>query len=116
MVMGSFLLSMIAGATAASGAPQGPVISPNAVRGKVIFKRMNCAVCHPGGENSVNPKAPIKGAGFKREFAADKSIEKVIRSGIAGTPMPAFNKTQIKDSEMQDLLAYIRSLTPKDCK
>ncbi len=96
--------------------PQAAWAQPDVERGKQVFQKSTCEVCHPGGGNNVNPHAPLKGPHFAKEFSSDESIVKVIRSGIKGTPMPAFGKDKISDTDMKDLVAYIRSLTPKNGK
>jgi cytochrome c6 len=105
----SFLQIAHAGAPAAG--PAG-----DAKRGEKLFSKKSCAECHPGGGNVLNPKDPLKGPKFAREFNTDAKIEKVIRSGINGTPMPPFSKEMIKDQELKDIIAYIRTLTPKSGK
>ena len=88
----------------------------DAKRGEQAFKKATCASCHPGGGNIVNPKDPLKGPKFAAEFKDDAKIEKVVRDGIKGTPMPAFSKARLSDEDLKDIVAYIRSLTPKSGK
>ena len=88
----------------------------NATRGKEMFEKATCVVCHPGGGNNVNPHDPLKGEHFAREFNTDDKIVKVVRSGIKGTAMPAFGKDKVSDANLKDIIAYIRSLTPKSAK
>lgn len=83
----------------------------DATKGLAVFKKANCAQCHPGGGNVIMPQSPIKGDKFTKEFATDESIAKVIRTGILGTPMPAFSQKRISDQELVDLIAYVRSLS-----
>lgn len=80
-------------------------------RGREIFQRATCQGCHPGGDNSSDPTKPLKGADFARKYPDDKSIENRVRSG-APNGMPSFDKSEITDDEMEDLISYIRSLTP----
>lgn len=88
----------------------------DAKRGAEAFKKATCAGCHPGGGNVVNPKDPLKGPKFAKEFNTDAKIEKVIRSGIKGTPMPGFDKKRLSDKDLKDIIAYLRSLTPGSAK
>lgn len=81
-------------------------------RGKKLFERLTCVGCHPNGENSLHPYRPLKGPGFRARYKEDGQIEKLIRSGVAKAGMPAFNKTQVNDRDMKDLIAFIRSMTP----
>ena len=82
--------------------------SPNA--GREIFERSNCAMCHPGGNNTMAPTHPIKGPDFAHKYAEDAVLESTIRKGFPDVGMPSFNKKQIDDREMKDLIAYVRSL------
>lgn len=84
--------------------------------GKEAFKRATCEGCHPGGGNVMDPDAPLKGAKFAAEFKDDAKIIKTVRSGIKGTAMPAFNAKKVSDKDMKDIVAYLRSLTPKSGK
>ncbi len=80
-------------------------------RGRVVFERVNCQGCHPGGENTGNPTKPIKGPEFAGRYADDKVLESRVRSGGPGG-MPSFDESEINAGDMKDLIAYIRSLTP----
>ncbi len=82
-------------------------------RGLKVFKKNDCVECHAKGGNDVNPRKPIKGAEFAEEFKDDKTLEAKIRTGVTGTPMRGFNEKKIPPADMCDLIAYIRSLTPK---
>lgn len=91
-------------------------LDPDSVdRGREIFQRATCAGCHPGGDNSSDPTKPLKGAEFVRKYPDDKSIENRVRSG-APNGMPSFDKSEITDDELEDLISYIRSLTPGSAK
>lgn len=89
---------------------------PDPVRGKKAFEESTCAFCHANGGNSVNPKKPLKGGGFAKSFPDDKSIENVVRQGTKDGSMPAFNTKQVSDRDLKDIIAYIRTLTPKSAK
>jgi mono/diheme cytochrome c family protein len=86
--------------------------APDAKKGQQVFENNTCIDCHVGGGNSVKPSKPIKGEAFAKKYKDDAKIEKVIREGIAGTTMLPTRKEQINDSDLKDLVAYIRSLTP----
>jgi mono/diheme cytochrome c family protein len=45
------------------------------------------------------------------EFASDEDLKKIIKEGLAGTPMPGF--TYLSDEEINSLLEYIKSLNPR---
>jgi mono/diheme cytochrome c family protein len=80
----------------------------DASKGKQVFEKQTCAVCHPGGGNTIEKTKTLKSAAFKKK--TDAEICKVIRNGIKGSAMPAFGKDKISDAQMKDLLAYIRTL------
>lgn len=86
------------------------------MRGKQVFEKATCIVCHPGGGNNLNPYKPLKGPAFAKEFVSDASLVKVIREGIKGTSMPKFNQARLSDADLKDLIAYVRSLTPRTGK
>jgi len=83
-------------------------------RGKRVFERSNCSGCHPGGNNSLMPSKPIKGSKFQEKYKDDSLIEQVVRHGFPSAGMPPFSKAIISQKDMKDLVAYVRSLTPKD--
>lgn len=84
--------------------------------GKQLFDRLTCSGCHPNGENSLHPYRPLKGPGFLERYKEDGQIERLIRTGVLKAGMPSFSKLRLSDSEMKDLVAYIRSLTPPTAK
>lgn len=85
-------------------------------KGAKAFQKATCANCHPGGGNVVNPKDPLKGPKFARQFKDDAKIVRVVRNGIKGTAMEAFPKKLLSDKDLKDIIAYIRTLTPKSSK
>jgi cytochrome c6 len=66
-----------------------------------LFKEQ-CAACHAGGGNIVNPKMPLKGAPLLKTFATFLSQ---IRKPQA--PMPTFSPAQISDEQAKGLYDYI---------
>ncbi len=80
------------------------------VAGKKVFQRATCECCHGGGGNLMNPQKPLRGALFRAKYKNDDFLIQTIRTGISGTAMPGFGKDKISDREMQDLVAYLRSL------
>lgn len=92
-----------------------PCLSTNsgdAKKGQEIFESLTCVDCHKGGLNSVHPSKPLRGESFAKKYPKDAQIEKVIRKGVRGTSMAGFNVDVISESQMKDLIAYLRSLTP----
>jgi cytochrome c6 len=84
----------------------------DATLGKKIFEHATCAVCHPGGANTLHPSKPLKGPDFAAKYKDDESIAKVVRSGVPNSGMPAFNKSQMSDRDLKLVIVYIRSLMP----
>jgi mono/diheme cytochrome c family protein len=81
--------------------------------GRKVATQMQCMTCHVDGGNVVNPNKPIKGAGFLARYPDNTQIAAVIRHGVVGTAMPAYGTDRLSDDQLEDLMAYIRSLTPK---
>ena len=86
--------------------------SEDLTKGKKIYET-NCLVCHgEGGKGdgvigaSLNPP-PADLVGSQARAKSDKDLLMVIREGRA--VMPAW-KTKLKEQDMQNVLAYIRSL------
>lgn len=86
----------------------------DAKRGAKLFAKLTCASCHPGGGNTINPRKPLKGPAFQQKFAQDAVIAAIVRAGIYGTAMPGFDKEHLSDGDLSDIIAYIRSLTPRN--
>jgi mono/diheme cytochrome c family protein len=68
------------------------------------------------GNNLLRTERPIKGAVFQKRHKDDASLEQTIRHGFPSEGMPAFPKHVVNDQDMKALMAYIRSLTPKNSK
>jgi cbb3-type cytochrome c oxidase subunit III len=80
-------------------------------KGAVLFMR-NCMGCHgPGGRGGMAPEIGNPTFNFS---ASDEFIVTTIRNGRKGAAMPSFQRpgaTGLEDSEIGDLLAFIRSLS-----
>jgi mono/diheme cytochrome c family protein len=87
--------------------------SGDVARGRKIFSALNCEMCHPGGGNALEPTKPLKGAGFAKKYSSDNAIAMLIRNGSQNGGMPAFRRDQLTDQQLCDLIAYLRSLTPR---
>jgi len=83
-------------------------------RGEKVFTKAYCIGCHAGGSNAMMPDRPIKGEAFRKKYKDDAILEKTIRNGFPDEGMPAFGKDQIPESQMKDLILYIRSFTPTE--
>lgn len=82
-------------------------------RGERIFKQARCVGCHAGGDNSLMPDHPIKGKSFAARYRQDSTLERAIRKGFPESGMAGFDQSEISDSQMKDLILYIKSFTPK---
>jgi mono/diheme cytochrome c family protein len=70
------------------------------VRGRASFHRV-CGNCHPGGDADVGSR--LLGAGF-----TEAHVRQQIRDG--GGDMSAVPETCISDSDLDDVLVYLREL------
>jgi len=103
----SFILIVSLGALAACGTarrspPAASTVAdePGLTAGRQVFL-VHCHQCHPGGEAGLGPalnNKPLPGPLIRLQ----------IRTGLG--VMPAFNEDQISADEMDDLIAYLRSL------
>ena len=91
-----------------------PVMLAAQQRGEKVFTKAYCIGCHAGGSNAMMPDRPIKGEAFRKKYKDDAILEKTIRNGFPDEGMPAFGKDQIPESQMKDLILYIRSFTPTE--
>jgi alcohol dehydrogenase (cytochrome c) len=81
--------------------------SPEVTAGRALFDQ-RCSVCH--GAGGQGDRAPSLATGRFAHGEADTDLARAIRSGLAGTQMPAFG--DLRDAEVRQLVAYIRSLAP----
>jgi mono/diheme cytochrome c family protein len=71
-----------------------------AARGETVFAR-HCEMCHTRGEAALGPALNDKPLpGFLIAFQ--------VRHGVGA--MPAFSEREISDTELDDLLAYVKAL------
>jgi len=98
-----------------AGAPSRPALEPAVTmgdrdRGLRLFAQ-NCAGCHGiGGRGGFAPE--LANPTFQ-QAATDEFIVTTIRHGRQGTAMPSFQRpgfSGLRDAEIADLLAYVRSL------
>jgi cytochrome c oxidase cbb3-type subunit III len=73
--------------------------------GKATF-RSNCAFCH--GLTGGGGRGPALNTGRFLHGSADDDIKNVIKSGVPGTTMPAF---EFEKDELGRLVAYVRTLS-----
>jgi cytochrome c6 len=89
---------MLTGLFGIAGMQQGTAAPASAEQ----FFKEQCAACHAGGGNIVNPKMPLKGAPLLKTFAAFLSQ---IRK--PQPPMPTFSPEKISDRQARKLYEYI---------
>ncbi len=86
-------------------------VKGDAEKGKQQFQQM-CAVCHNTDNDAKKVGPGLKGL-FKRDKMVNgkKPTEANVRDKIAsgGNGMPAY-KEMLSDSEMDDLVAYLKTL------
>lgn len=76
--------------------------SGNATAGKTAYAA-SCAGCHPLGASGVGPN--LAGVGGRQ---TDAQMNQTIRSGKG--IMPAFSAAQLTDAQLQDIIAYLKTL------
>lgn len=99
-----------------SGLKQGVSSAPSPeqiAEGEKVFTQMQCFTCHVNGQNVIDPSKPIKGPGFRKKYPEDAQIAQIIRHGVPGTAMPAYNNARLSDDQLTALIVYVRSLTPQ---
>lgn len=95
-----------------SATPAPVALTEEQQRGEKVFRKSYCVGCHADGNNSMMPDKPIKGKAFSQKYKDDALLGETIRKGFPDEGMPAFGKDQISESQMKDLILYIRTLTP----
>lgn len=76
------------------------ISSQKAANGQLVFMR-NCNQCHPWGEAGVGPA-------LNNKPLPAFLIKIQVRKGIGA--MPSFPKEHISDSDLEDLILYIKTL------
>lgn len=76
----------------------------NAQAGATVFQSAGCTACHANGGRAAGV-----GPALVRSQRDDAYIRNIIRNGRGA--MPAYSPAQVNDQQLNDLLAYIRSLT-----
>lgn len=86
------------GATATGVAVEGP----DPIAGREVFNRL-CTACHPGGQQGLGPS--LVGVTDRK---TTQGIVNQIRDG--GSIMPAFPAAQITDRQIEDVIAFLKTL------
>lgn len=85
--------------------------SANVQNGKLIFERQGCNKCH--GSQGEGISAPGQNGGVPRIASTTLALPAFVQ--LVRKPkgqMPPFNSQQVSDSELADVYAFLRSLTP----
>jgi len=106
--------------------PPRPLTPESAARGRALYERMQCAVCHGDGARGDGPLAadlndtdglPIRPADLARwklkGGPAPESVYRSVMTGLDGTPMPSYGDSLTPD-EAWDLALYIFSLSARE--
>ena len=73
--------------------------------GEALFKE-HCAVCHPNGENIVNPKFTLHGKDL-RAHGITKASQIVGKMRNPGPGMTKFDKNTISDKDAMKVADYV---------
>ena len=102
----SLIYSRGSAATVSAAAPATTAKPAGLDAGKLVYDN-SCAACHPGGENSVYPKLPVKGS---KRLVSLASFESFVRAPAMpdGKPgdMPPFGTDSLTSAQVKDLYAY----------
>ena len=58
-------------------------------------------------------KRALKGPSFLKDCPDNAIVNHIIRYGVAGTAMPAYELERLNNEDLALLVIYLRSLTPK---
>ncbi|MDJ0616967.1 MAG: c-type cytochrome [Calothrix sp. MO_192.B10] len=95
---------LLLGITIFTFAFSSPAFAADAAAGKAIFSA-NCAACHAGGKNLVNPDKTLKKEDLEKYdmYSAEAIITQVTNGKGA---MPAF-KGRLKPDQIENVAAYV---------
>jgi mono/diheme cytochrome c family protein len=103
MALTAYLLTLL-NPSAPTGPSEGP-LNASAQAGKSAFGTY-CNACHPGGAAGIGPN--LFGPTFNKTYSKDAALAQFVRTGKGS--MPSFSASQISDSQLQDIIAYLRAL------
>lgn len=86
------------------GAISGHVAQADDKGGEKLFSN-NCAACHAGGKNIIDPKKPVIGS---KKLASKASFKSFIE--VPNGTMPAFKAIADKDTDLTALYNYVKGL------
>lgn len=98
----------IAALTLATGLAAGPALAGDAAKGKAVFEKTKCNMCHTATKN------PLAKAGAENSEAELKAWvrtpkDMLAKKGKKGT-MPAYGPEKVSDADLEDLVAYMATL------
>ena len=114
--------------TTTTKAPANPWFKPplraSYEEGQFVYER-NCVICHGRtgkGDGDLVQNWPIRPRNFTQavfkyrstpygKLPSNADLERTIRQGVSGTPMPTFN-TILRDSEIKAVIEYIKTFSP----
>lgn len=100
LLAGALLLSACATPRRAENLGNAPSLQATEQRGRDVFMK-HCNACHVGGSGALAPAINDKPLPvFLMKFQ--------VRHGLG--VMPGFSKEQISDTELEDLMAYLKAL------
>ncbi|MEB3177835.1 MAG: c-type cytochrome [Nostocaceae cyanobacterium] len=90
-----------------------PAFAADAAAGAKVFSA-NCAACHVGGKNTVNPAKTLSKADLEKYgmYSAEAIIAQVTKGKMA---MPAF-KGRLKPEQIENVAAYVLEQADKGWK
>jgi cytochrome c6 len=99
-----FFVAMIAIVSAIVLCVNQPAYAADAAAGKQVFSA-NCAACHAGGRNAVNPQKTLKKADLEQYAMYDAAaIITQVTNGKGA--MPAF-ATKLDGTQIENVAAYV---------
>ena len=101
-----------------------PPLRASYEEGQFVYER-NCVICHGRtgkGDGDLVQNWPIRPRNFTQavfkyrstpygKLPSNADLERTIRQGVSGTPMPTFN-TILRDSEIKAVIEYIKTFSP----
>jgi mono/diheme cytochrome c family protein len=107
--------------------PEPPVTVSALALGQQLYSKLNCFTCHGLNGEGTGPSAPALkdfwgfslpprdfNTGAFRGGHAGRDLYLRIATGLAGTPMPAFDDQMLSPNERWALVHYVQSLRRRD--
>jgi len=88
--------------------PETSLASPDQFRDGENLYAANCASCHPGGGNVINPALPVVGSPHLKDLNTfTKFNRNPLRPDGSKGVMPAYPKEKISDEQMKLIYEYV---------